>query len=109
VDDNPDVADTTAELLKLLGYEVRACYDGRAALDLAQTFQPNVCLIDLNMPGMDGDELAIKLRASGQPLKLVAVTATSNEVGSRRIREAGFDHHLIKPATLPHMLAAIGG
>lgn len=63
VDDNRDVADSTAELLRLVGFEARACYDGPTALAEAAAFLPSVCLIDLNMPGMDGDELATRLRA----------------------------------------------
>ena len=62
VDDNRDLADSEATFLTLAGYDARACYGGQAALELAQTFHPRVCLIDLHMPGMDGDELAIRLR-----------------------------------------------
>jgi two-component system OmpR family response regulator len=67
-----------------------------------------VCLIDLNMPDMDGDELAVHLRAwaAGVPLVLVAVTAMSNEERVRRIREAGFDIHLVKPVD-PYNLVAV--
>ena len=82
-----------------MGFQACACYDGPAALAMAAEFLPGVCLIDLNMPGMDGDELAVRLReqADGAPLVLVAVTAMSNEESGRRIREAGFDLHLVKP------------
>jgi CheY-like chemotaxis protein len=67
-----------------------------------------VCLIDLNMPGMDGDELAVRLReqAAGRPLVLVAVTAMNNAACSARIAAAGFDLHLVKPVD-PHQLLAI--
>lgn len=99
VDDNRDVADSAVDLLRVTGFEARACYDGPAALALAVEFLPGVCLIDLNMPGMDGDELAVRLRAwaAGMPLVLVAVTAMSDEESGRRIRDAGFDLHLVKP------------
>lgn len=98
VDDNRDVADSSVDLLRVVGFEARACYDGPTALVEAAAFQPGVCLIDLNMPGMDGDELAVRLRAwvAGVRLVLVAVTAMSNEESCRRIRDAGFDLHLIK-------------
>ena len=78
VDDNRDVADTTAALLGVVGFEARACYDGPAALRMFESFRPGLCLIDLNMPGMDGDELAVRLheQANGQPLVLVAMPAT---------------------------------
>jgi CheY-like chemotaxis protein len=109
VDDNHDVADSTVELLLLLGYDARACYDGASALVLAESYHPDVCLIDLNMPGMDGDELAVRLRAGEQPLILVAATAASHDAGCRRIREAGFDHNLVKPVTLAALRAVLGG
>ena len=109
VDDNHDVADSSADLLQLLGYPTLACYSGLSALKLAELFDPDVCLIDLNMPGMDGDELAIRLRESGRPLLLVAITAMSDPVSGRRIAAAGFDYHLIKPfdpILLPDLVSA---
>ncbi|QDU19525.1 response regulator [Urbifossiella limnaea] len=98
VDDNRDLADSEVMLLRTHGYDARACYDGPGAIRLAATFRPTVCLIDLNMPGMDGDELAGRLRASwaGEPPVLIAVTAMNNEDALRRIAEA-FDQHLVKP------------
>jgi len=108
VDDNRDAADSTADLLRVVGFDARACYDGLAALELADGFLPNVCLIDLNMPGMDGDALAARLheRAGGRLLVLVAVTAMGDEVSRRRTREAGFSLHLVKPVD-PHDLLAV--
>jgi two-component system, OmpR family, response regulator len=108
VDDNPDVADSTADLLGIFGYETRACYDGPSALATAETFAPHICLIDLNMPGMDGDVLAVRLRQSGRPLLLVVVTAMNNEESCLRIAAAGFDLHLIKPVDPSRLQAAIG-
>ncbi|HEY1191033.1 MAG TPA: response regulator [Gemmata sp.] len=108
IDDNRDVADSEVDLLRVVGFEARACYDGPAALVEAIAFRPGVCLIDLNMPGMDGDELALRLRkwAVDVPLVLVAVTAMNNEESSRRIQSAGFDLHLTKPVD-PHNLIAV--
>lgn len=97
MDDNHDLADSIAALLEILGYEATACYDGTTALNLAPKFEPDICLIDLNMPGMDGDELALKLRTAMDSVVLVAVTAMSDERSSLRIRNAGFHRHLIKP------------
>lgn len=108
IDDNRDVADSAADLLRAVGFEARACYDGPSALVEAARFRPSVCLIDLNMPGMDGDELALRLRerADDPPLVLVAVTAMSNEQCSDRISSAGFDMHLVKPVD-PHQLLLV--
>jgi two-component system, OmpR family, response regulator len=99
VDDNRDVADTTALLLQTVGFEVRACYDGATALKVADTFLPAVCFIDLNMPGMGGEELAVRLRewAAGRPLVLVAVTAMSGDEYRKQTAAAGFDLHFVKP------------
>ena len=107
VDDNHDIADSEAHLLQLVGFEARACYSGAEALAEAAVFLPGVCLIDLNMPEMDGDELAHRLRELPYPpVVLVAVTAMSDETSGERIRNAGFDMHLIKPVN-PHTLLAV--
>jgi two-component system OmpR family response regulator len=99
VDDNRDVADSTAQLLTIVGFETRACYDGPSALHVADAFRPGVCLLDLNMPGMGGEELAVRLRAGAgsRPLVLVAVTAMSSPEYRERTAAAGFDLHLVKP------------
>jgi two-component system, OmpR family, response regulator len=109
VDDNRDIADSEAVLLQIVGFETRACYDGPSALAEAARFLPGVCLLDLNMPGMDGDELAVRLRAqaAGTPLVLVALTAMSNEECGGRIRNAGFDLHLIKPVDPFNLVAVV--
>jgi two-component system, OmpR family, response regulator len=109
VDDNQDVADSEADLLHVHGFDARACYSGASALREAVDFHPCVCLIDLNMPGMDGDELAVRLREQegGPPPVLVAVTARSDEESERRIREAGLDPHLVKPVDPKELVAVI--
>lgn len=111
VDDNRDVADSEAVLLSVVGYDARACYDGRAALDQATGFRPDACLIDLTMPGMDGDEVAVRLRGllAGADVTLVAVTGAADAAGRERIAAAGFHRHLVKPARLNDLLAAIHG
>lgn len=105
VDDNRDAADSEAELLRLVGFDPRACYDGPSALRVAREFAPDVCLIDLHMPGMDGDELAARLKdeAGDRPVLLVAVTAMSNDESRSRTETAGFALHLVKPVD-PHDL-----
>jgi CheY-like chemotaxis protein len=108
VDDNHDQADSAAELFRLAGFEARACYDGPSALTLNREFLPDVCLLDLNMPGMDGDELAPRLReqTAGRPVLFVAVTAMGNDESRRRTEEAGFHMHLVKPVD-PHDMLRI--
>jgi two-component system OmpR family response regulator len=108
VDDNHDIADSTADLLQLMGYETRTCYGGSAALTEAASFLPDVCLIDLSMTGMDGDELALRLREAFGPMVMIAVTAMSSEISLRRIKDAGFDAHLVKPADPSRLFSVIG-
>lgn len=102
VDDNHDVADTAVIILETLGFVVRAAYDGFSALSVAAVFEPDICVLDLSMPGMDGDELAVRLRQQfeDRQLVLVAVTARCHEEDRTRIKAAGFDHMLVKPADL---------
>ena len=108
VDDNHDVADSTAEWLDLVGFEAVACYDGPDALAVASEFRPDVCLLDLTMPGMDGDELADRLRElfAGRATLFVAVTARGDEESRRRTEAAGFELHLVKPVD-PHDLLRV--
>ena len=104
VDDNPDQADSEALFLRALGFEARACYGGRDAIVLAGVFLPDVCLLDMNMPGMEGDELAARLRAGagGRSLVLVAVTAACTDAPA-----AGFDRHLLKPVDPGRLMAVV--
>jgi PAS domain S-box-containing protein len=100
VDDSADTADSLALLMKEEGHEVRTAYDGPAALELLQVFHPEVIFLDIGLPGMDGYEVARRIRAqpqARQPL-LVAVTGYGREEDRRRAREVGFDAHLAKPA-----------
>jgi PAS domain S-box-containing protein len=99
VDDNQDIADGLGQLLQTLGMETRVVYRGAAALDAVASFRPQVMLLDIGMPGMDGYEVARQVRARfpvARP-KLIAVTGWGSERDRQRIREAGFDHHLVKP------------
>jgi DNA-binding response OmpR family regulator len=107
VDDNPDIADSEAILLGLAGFEARPSYGGRDALALAETFRPRVCLLDMNMPGMDGDEVAAHLRgrAAGRGMLLIAVTAVCADATGGRM--AWFDLHLFKPVEPEQLLAAV--
>jgi CheY-like chemotaxis protein len=102
VDDNVDAAESLAMLLRLWGHEVAVAHDGPAGLRAAETQLPQVALLDISLPGMDGYELARRLRAQpglGQTV-LVALTGWAQEGDRRRSQEAGFDHHLVKPVEL---------
>ncbi|MBV9999681.1 MAG: response regulator [Verrucomicrobia bacterium] len=99
VDDNVDAAHTLAMLVQLAGHDVRIAYDGPPALMLAQAFQPQVVLLDLNLPAMDGYEVARKLRErpETQEAVLAAVSGWGQPEDRRRSKEAGFDRHFVKP------------
>ena len=99
VDDNVDAAQTLALLVQLAGHDVRVAYDGPPALTLAQAFQPQVVLLDLNLPAMDGYEVARKLRERPETHEavLAAVTGWGQPEDRRRSKDAGFDRHFVKP------------
>ncbi|HST00373.1 MAG TPA: ATP-binding protein, partial [Usitatibacter sp.] len=102
VDDNKDAADSLGMLLEFLGAEVRVVHDGFAALDALESFQPAVVLLDLGMPGMNGLEVARRMREDPRVkgATLVALTGWGQREDRRRTSEAGFDYHLVKPADL---------
>jgi CheY-like chemotaxis protein len=102
VDANVDTADSLAMLLTLGGHEVCTAHDGPAGDEQVYAFRPDVVLLDLGMPGVDGYETARRMRASeaGRRAVLVAPTGWGQEEDRRRMREAGFDHHLVKPVDL---------
>ena len=99
VDDNLDGTRVLARILRVRGHEVRVAHDGPSALEEARADPPDVVLLDIGLPGMDGYEVAGRLRELEGPDRslLVAVTGYGQEEDRRRSREAGFDHHLVKP------------
>jgi CheY-like chemotaxis protein len=109
VDDNVDATVSQALLLRHMGHEVETAYSGAAALEKAQAFQPEIVLLDIGMPGMDGYEVARRLRASplGRDVKLVAQTGWGQDADRRRSREAGFDAHLAKPVDIEALMRLI--
>ena len=99
VDDNRDAAEMLGQLLGALGAVVSLAFSGREALDAVASFQPDCVLLDIGMPGMDGYEVARRIRAAdaGRDILLVALTGWGQEHDQRRSRDAGFDHHVVKP------------
>jgi PAS domain S-box-containing protein len=99
IEDNVDVARTLASLLKLLNYEVWTAYDGRTGLDAARNHRPEVVLLDIGLPGLNGYEVAEQLRREefGKDVLLVAVSGYGHEECRERARCAGFDHFVTKP------------
>lgn len=103
VDDENDAAVTLKELLELYGHETEVVGDGPAALVMARTFHPDVVLLDLGLPRMDGYEVARRLREEhGARLRLMAITGYQRD--TERLERAGFDHHVIKPPDIPKLL-----
>jgi signal transduction histidine kinase/ActR/RegA family two-component response regulator len=112
VDDNVDAAESLATLLRLQGHEVRVAHDGPSGLQMIQPGRQELVFLDIGMPGMDGNEVARRLRQ--QPalngLVLVALTGWGTPEDRRRTAVAGFDHHLVKPvepAALDQLLAGL--
>ena len=101
VEDNPDAREALRAVLELEGHRVAAAVDGMAALELATTFRPDVVFIDLGLPGVDGYEVARRLRSTGpKGLCLVALTGYGQPEDRARALDAGFDVHLTKPVDL---------
>ena len=112
VEDNVDSAETLSMLLRAYGHDVRMAHEGSASVQTALDYQPNVVLLDIGLPGMNGYEVAERLRQ--QPslgnLVLVAMTGYGEALARQRSRAAGFDHHLVKPADfdkLQEILASV--
>jgi CheY-like chemotaxis protein len=99
VDDNQDAAEVLCMLLQSVGADVKAVDSGPAALAIIPDYLPNVILMDIGMPGMDGNEVARRIRAQPQfnNMKLIALTGWGQEKDRQLSHESGFDHHLTKP------------
>jgi CheY-like chemotaxis protein len=107
VDDNADGANSLALLLRVTGHEVCIAHDGPAALESASAFHPEIVLLDIGLPGMNGYEVAEQIRHEpelGSPL-LIALTGYGQDADRLRSREAGFNHHLVKPVDPEALLA----
>jgi len=98
VDDSVDSAETLAELLKIWGHDVRLAHDGPGAVAAARDYRPEVVLLDIGLPGMDGFAVAAQLRKEGIGGRmLVALTGYGEKQDRDKARQVGFDHHLVKP------------
>ena len=111
-DDNLDAADSLSELLRLAGHEVRVAYDGRTALSVADAFRPQVMLLDLGMPELNGHEVAssVRDRSWARDSCLVAITGWGQETDRTAARASGFHEHMVKPvdfAQLRSLLARV--
>jgi PAS domain S-box-containing protein len=102
VDDNVDAADSLAMLLTLDGHEAEAAYSAAAALEAVERFRPEIVLLDVGLPHIDGYQIARQLRASNcvPGIRLIALTGYGREEDRERARAAGFDDHLLKPADM---------
>ncbi len=109
VDDNLDCAVTLAQLLRCVGHDVQTAHSGLAALELARTCTPDVVLLDIGLPDMDGLEVAPRLRLDLGLTKslLVAVTGYGHDEDRRRSEDAGFNAHLVKPVDLRELNALL--
>lgn len=107
-DDNQDAAEAVAMLLELSGHEVTVAANGLDAVRKADQFEPQVILLDIGMPGLNGHEVCRQIRARswGEQARIVAVTGWGDDEDRRRSRDAGFDLHLVKPVD-PDLLDVI--
>ncbi len=110
VENLADAADSMAILLRLWGHDTKVCYDGTAALGAALTYLPDVVLLDIGMPDLDGFSVARLLRARPEfaSTSLIAITGYGGEAYRSRAQEAGFDHYLLKPVGLDHLQELLG-
>ena len=111
VDDNVDAADSLGALVELLGHEVRIANDGEAGVAVASQFQPNMVLMDIGMPKLNGYEAARQIRQQlwGRTTVLVALTGWGQADDRRNSADAGFDHHLVKPIEMDDLLKLLQG
>lgn len=111
VDDNVDAADTLTLLLKMMGNEIRTVYDGEAAVQEGDDFRPDVVLLDIGLPKMNGYEVARYMRGQewSKNSVLIAVTGWGQEDDKRQASEAGFDKHLVKPVNPRSLMKILAG
>jgi CheY-like chemotaxis protein len=111
VDDSRDSAASMAMTLQLLGHEVRTAHNGIEAVELAEQFRPQVVLMDVGMPKLNGYEATRRIREQpwGREMAIIAVTGWGHEIDRARSKEAGCDGHLVKPVDLPDLERFLAG
>lgn len=109
VDDNTDAAQMLSSLLTLAGHQVRTAFDAEACLAVVAEVDPDACILDIGLPGMDGYELARRLRAreGSRSLYLIALTGYGQESDREHAFAAGFDEHMTKPVNFDALEAAL--
>lgn len=109
VDDHPDSAESLVLLLRIKGHDVTLAHDGPSALEEFARDRPELALLDIGLPGLDGFEVARRVRAMDpdRTCKLVALTGYGGDRERRLAREAGFDEHLVKPVAFDTLLAIV--
>jgi CheY-like chemotaxis protein len=110
LDDNDDFLTSMAMLFELSGYEVKMARTGQEAMEMLRHYIPGAMVLDIGLPGMNGYEIAKQVRADAKfkDIVLVALTGYGDETARQRTREAGFDHHLLKPASIEALLEVLG-
>ena len=107
VEDNLDAVHSLVMLLRQDGHQVDFAINGYAALDIARRFRPDVVLLDLGLPGLDGFDVCKRLRSASRDMRIVAVTAYASEEHQARARGAGCDLHILKPYDPQRLLAIV--
>jgi CheY-like chemotaxis protein len=111
VDDDRDVVRSLVRLVRSLGHETHVAYSGEEALQVAQECEPQIILMDIGLPGMNGYDTAREMRSRpwGEAVTLIAVTGWVREADRRRALEAGFDQHVTKPLDAGLLEALLNG
>ena len=110
VDDNIDALETLAELLRMYDYEVATANTPQAAIQMVSSFRPQLAILDIGLPGMDGFQLGTELRCAlgeGAPLRLITLSGYGRDVDAQRSAAAGFERHLVKPLDFDELLRLI--
>lgn len=108
VDDNEDAAMLLGDLLRSVGHDVRVAHDGESAIDAATRFQPEIAILDIGLPDMDGYELAVAIRERLETkVRLMAFTGYGQQNDVARTKPAGFEAHFVKPVALAKLLTEI--
>ncbi len=103
VDDNEKAAQSLGKLIEHRGHKVEMVYEGQSALEIISAFKPHIVILDIGLPEMDGYEVARRLRHTGKPMRLIALTGYGLDEDKQKALAAGFDHHLVKPVSIANL------